>query len=235
VGSKDGGTAILGAFACLAMGVGLLMTKSRSGIACLALATVMAGAVVYRRQRQAHARALVAATFSIFLLGTIAWAGVDNLVFKFRSPDQGLAATAGRLSAWTDTLAIIRASPLTGTGFNTYGTSMQVYQTSPHTTLFQEAHNDYLQLAAEGGLLVGIPILCTLGVFIVLVQRRFREAPHDGTTYWLRVGAVVGLAAIALQSLVEFSLQMPGNAALFAVLAAIALHRSPRLRAIKRT
>jgi hypothetical protein len=44
------------------------------------------------------------------------------------------------------------------------------------------------------------------------------------------VGAVVGLAAIGVQSLFEFSLQLPGNAVLFAALVAIALHRSPNLR-----
>jgi hypothetical protein len=36
---------------------------------------------------------------------------------------------------------------------------------------------------------------------------------------------VAGLLAAAAQSCVEFSLQMPGNAALFVVLAAMALHR----------
>ena len=40
----------------------------------------------------------------------------------------------------------------------------------------------------------------------------------------MRVGAIAGLIAIALQSLVEFSLQMPGNAALFTVLLAVAMH-----------
>ena len=45
--------------------------------------------------------------------------------------------------------------------------------------------------------------------------------------YWLRVGAVTGLVAIALQETVEFSLQMPGNAALCATLCGIALHRAP--------
>ena len=55
-------------------------------------------------------------------------------------------------------------------------------------------------------------------------RARFR-APHASREhYWLRVGAVTALLAIALQSLVEFSLQMPGNAALFAVVAAIAVH-----------
>jgi hypothetical protein len=42
--------------------------------------------------------------------------------------------------------------------------------------------------------------------------------------YWIRFGAATGLAAVAIQSGVEFSLQMPGNAVLFVVLCAIALH-----------
>jgi hypothetical protein len=37
---------------------------------------------------------------------------------------------------------------------------------------------------------------------------------------------VTGLVAIALQEVVEFSLQMPGNAALFTLLAAIAIRRA---------
>ena len=45
--------------------------------------------------------------------------------------------------------------------------------------------------------------------------------------YWLRVGATTGLVAIGLQSLVEFSLQMPGNAVFCVVLMAIALHEPP--------
>jgi hypothetical protein len=43
--------------------------------------------------------------------------------------------------------------------------------------------------------------------------------------WWLRAGAVTSLLAIACQETVEFSLQMPGNAALFAIVCAIALHR----------
>jgi hypothetical protein len=39
---------------------------------------------------------------------------------------------------------------------------------------------------------------------------------------------VTGLLAIAVQSLVEFSLQMPGNAAMFAVLCGVALHDGRR-------
>jgi hypothetical protein len=49
----------------------------------------------------------------------------------------------------------------------------------------------------------------------------------SGTTRWIRAGAITSLIAVAFQETVEFSLQMPGNAALFAVVCAIALHRPP--------
>jgi O-antigen ligase len=219
----------LSLFASLVMGVSLMMTKSRSGIACLAVALVLTGVMVLRKQKRASIRGALVVAMSILLLGVVSWAGVDTMLEKFRTPDRGLVGAAARLSAWQDTLRIVRDSPLTGLGFDTYGTAMVVYQSSPRDMHFQEAHNDYLQLAAEGGLLLVLPACAAIAFFIRDIRRRFREAPREGMTYWLRVGAVIGLVAIALQSIVEFSLQMPGNAALFALLAAVALHRSPHL------
>ena len=99
------------------------------------------------------------------------------------------------------------------------------YQAVPGGELSIEAHNDYLELVAEGGLLLGVPILVALVLFVREVWRRFREAADDTRTYWLRAGAVTGLVAIALQEFFDFTLQMPGAAALFVVLAAIAIHR----------
>jgi O-antigen ligase len=214
--------------ASLIMGLSLLMTRSRSALLAFVVGIVMAAWIVFRRQSSAATRTAVAASALLVLLGTAAWGGVDTIASKFTEA-QGPKSLAARVKAWKDTGRIIRDFPLTGSGLNTYGRAMIVYQSENRYVHFQEAHNDYLQLAAEGGLLVGIPVLITLIVFTREVRRRFREAPTIGTTFCLRVGAVVGLVSIALQSLVEFSLQMPGNAALFAVLAAIALHQSPNL------
>jgi O-antigen ligase len=227
--AHSGGLLAMMAFACLAMSVSLLMTKSRSGIACFAVVVAMSAGMVILRQQRGGARAAAAAGFALFFAGTIAWAGVDTLFEKFTTGAPGLSSAASRMIAWKDTVRIIHDDPVTGTGLDTYGTAMILYGTRQQVGRFQEAHNDYLQLAAEGGLLVVVPAACAVALFAAGVRRRFREAPKEGTTYWTRVGAVIGLTGIALQSLVEFSLQMPGNAALFAVLAAIALHQSPRL------
>ena len=112
---------------------------------------------------------------------------------------------------------------------NTYGAATLFYQEHDLALHFNEAHNDYLQLLSEGGALLTVPALLCVGVFVYLVRRRF-SGESSTTSYWLRAGAVTGIAAIALQETVEFSLQMPGNAALFSVLCGIAIHRAPRRR-----
>jgi O-antigen ligase len=145
------------------------------------------------------------------------------------------ARVVGRLDAvelrrniWADSAPILRDFPLTGTGLNTFGTAMITYQTSRHDQHFQEAHNDYLQLLVEGGVLVGLPVLTAIILAVRAVRRRFVAGEDDALTYWIRTGAATGLVAIALQSIVEFSLQMPGNAVLFVVVLAVAMHGDGR-------
>jgi O-antigen ligase len=169
---------------------------------------------------------IVAAVYLMFLtLLVVAWAGADTIAARFSTAN--VDTVNDRLPIWRDTFAIVRDFWLTGTGLNTYGVATLVYQTSLQGLHLREAHNDYLQLAAEGGLLLGIPIAGALTAFAIAVRREFRTS--TGSSYWIRLGAVIGLVAIAVQTTVDFSLQMPGNAVLCAVLCGIALHRDPRL------
>jgi len=143
----------------------------------------------------------------------------DAIAARFAEP--GARDLSGRFPIWADTVRIIRDFPLAGTGLNTYGIATLFYQTTLPEAHLREAHNEYLQLAAEGGLLVCIPVIVAIVIFAREVRRRFDV--NEGSVYWIRAGAVTGILAIALQSAGEFSLQMPGNAALFAVLCAMAI------------
>ncbi|PYR36673.1 MAG: hypothetical protein DMF93_19480 [Acidobacteria bacterium] len=154
----------------------------------------------------------------------VGWAGSDVIASRFGENDwHELDARRG---AWTDALDVSARFPLTGTGLNTYGVATILYQRHDLEHHYEQAHNDYLQLMAEGGVLLAVPAALCLAVFALTVRRRFRDETST-TAYWLRVGAVTGLAAIALQETFDFSLQMPGNALLFAVLCGIALHVAP--------
>jgi hypothetical protein len=227
--SPEGGKMTLVGFAIIVMTLSLVMSMSRSGMACLAVAAVLVGSRLLFSLRSHGARMAAAALFVMLIAVPALWLGLGDTVERFSSDSVGSIET--RLRAWRDTRTIIGDFPLAGTGLNTFGTATVVYQTGSRGVHFQESHNDYLQLLAEGGILMGIPILIAGLLFIRAVWRRFRSEEDDRITSWIRFGAATGVLAIALQSLVEFSLQMPGNAAFFVVLLAIAMHQSPRHRA----
>ncbi len=158
----------------------------------------------------------------VVVLGATAWAGSDLILSRFQAAPGEIH---GRLGAWSDTIDIIQDFPIFGVGLGGYRRAMLIYQTTDRSTMYAQAHNDYLQLAAEGGLLVTIPAIALAAIVLVDARRRFAVGDTDPMAYWLRRGAAAGLLGIAAQSLVDFSLQMPGNTLLFVVLLAIVLHR----------
>jgi hypothetical protein len=221
--SSHGGQLQLVAFAIVIMAVSLAMTMSRSGIACFGIA-VAAAAVFGARDATALARSALVLALAGLLIVPFAWARVD-LGSRFGAV--GSESLQLRKDAWQATARIIAAYPLTGTGLNTYGTATLQYRPDRKTQHFDQAHNDYLQLASEGGVLLTTPAAAAAIFLILGIRRRFSAGRDDVRTHWIRFGAATSLAAIALQSAVEFSLQMPGNAVLFVVICAIALHEVP--------
>jgi len=234
--SPEGGRIVMTAVACMVMGLSLAMTRSRSGVAAFGVSAALLTWCIVRRQASVRARMVVGAAIVAVIGVAMLGAGLNTALGRFAASDTAagdqtsVGSLGGRLNIWRDTVAMAKLSPLTGQGLNSYGTGTIVFQARERTLHYNEAHNDYLQLAAEGGALLCVPVLAAIGVLVALVRRRFREAPHSGTTYWVRIGAAVGLVSIAVQSAFDFSLQMPGNAALFAMLVGVALHQSPNLR-----
>ena len=227
--SAEASHLILIGAAALVMALALVLTMSRSGVASLAVAMAITSAFVVRR-RWTGGRARVAFAYLLFLIVVVSsWVGADAIASRFSNTDW--ADVNARRGAWADAADIRARFPYAGTGLNTYGVATILYQRHDTSRRYTEAHNDYLQLAAEGGWLLTVPAIACVFVFAVAVKRRFVKET-SASAFWLRVGAVTGIAAIAIQETVEFSLQMPGNAVLFAALCGIALHKAPVRRAI---
>lgn len=223
--SPDANKLILTSSGIAVMGLALVLTFSRSGISAIGVALAITGWFALRRLHGRSRKAVTLGYLVLLLTLVLAWVGIDTVVTRFASSNWG--EMNGRSGAWADAISTFRRHWLTGTGLDTYQVVNIFYQQHEKATFVSSAHNDYLQLAAEGGVLLIVPVFVCVLVFARDVRRRFRE-DGQSSAYWLRAGAVTGLVAIALQETVEFSLQMPGNAALFAVLCAIALHTAPQ-------
>jgi len=211
------GRGMLLAAALVAMVVGIAATLSRAAIvgAAAALAVGIALSDANHRGRTGK----VVATIVALVLSAALWSNRDALARKFEA-----VTTLGRLEIWRETVPVLRDFWVAGTGVGTYGPTMLHYQTGFREVHFNQAHSEYVQTAAEGGLLVVAPLVVALGAALRLGRRRLLEDRRPIS--WVRIGAAAGLAGAAAQGLFETGLRIPANGLLAAVLAGIALHQS---------
>lgn len=215
--------AVLLVLSAAALILGVAASLSRSGLVGLAAALATGGLLAHRHEGAALTRSTRPAIFIIALGGIAAFAvltqvGPSAMVGRFAAAD---VALADRGLIWRDALTVARKFWLTGTGAGTFETAMAVYQTSSPGVIYNQAHNHFLQVAAEGGLLVSLPAALAALAFVRAAMVRLRD---KSGMYWVRVGAAAGLTGAAVQNVFETGLTTPANAALAAVLAAILIH-----------
>jgi O-antigen ligase len=218
--SVDTNTVFTAVLSLLITVLALFWVVSRSAIVALAVATVAFAALLYsRRHIGPERRRMVYVTLAGVILAGAAWRGPDLILQRF----QDETSFVGRVDAWRDATAVMADFPLFGTGVNTYADAMLFYQTRNRAQYMSRAHNDYVQVMAEGGLLVGVPVAAVLICLAVLIVRNVAAARREARGYWIRAGAGIGVLALGVQELFEFSMQIPANAFFCATLAAIAI------------
>lgn len=226
--SREGSESMLVAFAVMVMATAIIATRSRSGVLMLTIALLTFAYLILSRQGSRAGKAIVLVAATIAIASAANLGGIGGVLDRFAKVT--FEDPTNREPIWASARAQMRAFPITGTGLNTFNVASLHYQDlvtgRTLTSRDVEAHNDYLQLAAEGGLLLGIPAALAVISLVLLIRRRFTEGRDDTRLYWLRTGAVIGLVCLAGQALVEFTLQMPGAATLFVLLAAIAIHQT---------
>jgi O-antigen ligase/polysaccharide polymerase Wzy-like membrane protein len=202
------------------VGIGVSLSRSAlAGIATAAIVSWLLGRGRGRGESSNRAMWWIAGGAVAVVMLTVAEVGAG--VLGVRLSTAGISA-GNRLLIWRDTIPIIRDFWLTGTGAGTYLTSMLLYQRSSQGWLYNQAHNHYLQVLSEGGLMIAIPVFGALALYARDAWRRL-FADQSGM-FWIRAGAFCGLAGLAVQSLWETGLTMPANAALAAIAAAIVVH-----------
>jgi O-antigen ligase len=208
----------------------LLLSLSRSGIVSLSVAGIVG--LLTLRPRAAGGRGVWLLAGVLVAVGIgVAFADLPAVADRFTRSGSGID---NRLRIWRETIPVVRDFWLVGTGAGTYRMAMLFYQKSVRIVQFNQAHNHYLQVASEGGLVLVTMVAGALAALTRAVRDRLSADIHG--TYWVRAGAVTGLIAVALQSVWETGLVMPANAALAAVLAAIAVHeRLPAEKSILST
>lgn len=206
----------------------VFLSGSRGGMLAICIELAVLGSVLLR-QRKAMRLALGLGTFAIVLVSLLVWLGGKELttrVTSISSEARGEISGGMRLSIDRDTLKMFRRRPILGWGLGTFPAVYPEFRSFYTNFFVNEAHNDYLQLLAEMGLLG----FATMAWFLVVLYRQARHKiekwPSD-VSGALTLACSLGAVGILIHSLVDFNLQIPANAALFYVLCTLAA--APRL------
>lgn len=196
-----------------------MQTHSRMGVAATALGVVvmlvllMASRLVRRRVAPWVVLALVAlALFQVSGAGTLS-----------RLSENG--SDDGRWSLYAIVAEQIESAPYTGSGYGSFAQAFPMYRDArlPERTNFPQAHSSYLELAAELGIpaatlfvamILWCVALCLIGIF-----RRQRDQLYA-------IVAVAASVIVGAHALLDFSLQIPAVAALYAAMLGMGVAQS---------
>jgi O-antigen ligase len=125
---------------------------------------------------------------------------------------------------WLDTMDMIKERPVFGFGPGNYGLAYEEYRTRFTGVRIEtvHAHNEYLELVAEYGLIGGALVFCALISLSIALIRWIRTSPRS--YHALPAVALLGaLAGTAVHGFFDFELRIFPNALLLALLAGCAV------------
>lgn len=167
--------------------------------------------------------ALLASLIVVTLVGVL-WVGGERLAARIGDLPVDAAAEGPRwgdrrTEIWRAAWRLFLDHPFTGTGFGAFRAAVPAHHDASGEMSLEQAHNDYLELLASGGVL-GAALFVWLVWAVAARARRSLRSP-DSFRRAAAAGAAGGLLAVAVHSLFDFGLHVTANAYVLAMLLAV--------------
>ena len=199
----------------------LLATQSRLGLAASMIGLGVATLLLLWRQGRLSVRLLLGILLGLIFVGVVValvGAGISDRAL-FSKVD-----SATRLNLYRQILGMIAQRPWTGFGLDGFGPAFEAFRAPPLNdgVAFDLAHNSYLALWSELGLVVGSITPLLLLTAAVLLLRRLRQ----GADFPSNAAGSIGVLVLgAVHSLGDFSLEIPANNYVLLVILGMGLAR----------
>lgn len=216
----------------------IFLSGSRGGMLAIFVELAVLG-IVLSRQRKTVRIALTLGTFAVVLVSLLVWLGGKELTTRVSSISteaRGEISGGMRLSIDRDAIQMFRHKPILGWGIGAFPVVYPQFRSFYTNFFVNEAHNDYLQLLSETGILGFGTMIWFLAVLFRRVRGKISKWPTD-VSGAMTLACTLGVIGILVHSLIDFNLQIPANAALFYVFCTIAaapplLQRSRKRRPV---
>ncbi len=222
-------TRIFAGYGLLMMAAGLAVSISRGGYIATGIALCAFGGVLLRHRtyRRIAVGGVIAAALGVALFLWTTRGAQERLRLTFVPGKKDSAL--GRLDLWGLTARMWLDHPWFGVGPGHFDVRFPEYRTERVQSRPYYAHNDYLNALADWGVVGGLLLAGGMGSLAVGGWRTWRFVRRDdaglATKPSDRAAAVLGLGtgllAIALHSVTDFNMQIPSNAMLAVMWAAL--------------
>jgi O-antigen ligase len=177
-------------------------------------------------------RVIVAVVLIVVFAVGLSWVGGERVTSNielastaYDQPALETRANARRKQIWSATWNMFKSHPVFGTGLGGYWIAITKYHDASGEMTPQEAHNDYLEVLASGGL-VGATLIVW---FVARLANYSRGLVRSATMSAAALGALIGICGVLIHSFFDFGLHIMANAVVFSVLIVIGIinPRSP--------
>jgi len=201
----------------------IFLSGSRGGMLALVMELTILAAVLIK-QRRGLRTAIGVGVFLAIFAGLLVWVGGAELgqrVATLSTQPRSDLSGSMRLDVNRDGLRMFLKKPVVGWGLGSFPVVYPQFRSFYTNFFVNQAHDDYLQLLVETGVLG----FCTMIWFVVVLFRTALRkignwsADVSGA---VTLACVMGITGILVHSVVDFNLQIPANAAFFYVLCTIA-------------
>jgi O-antigen ligase len=158
----------------------------------------------------------------VLIIGLVLFLGGGESLMRGTGFQSGAGdLTSGRSHFWQIAWKIFLDNPLIGAGFDAFGVAFTQYDTANGLFRVEQAHNDYLQILSDAGIL---GFACVVAFIYLLFSRSIRTIGRAGSAFRrsAAIGALAGCFGIMVHSFFDFPLRTPANAYFFLTVAAIA-------------
>jgi O-antigen ligase len=205
--------------AAVLLGVGIILTGSRGGVSTMILTLIIFGLFSAYLRFSTNVQRKLKIIFTLILVAVLL-IGVHNTVERFLRTQ---VEKENRFNTrWPATITMVSDFPLFGTGFGTFRYSYYLYDNEGGISWTTHAHNDYLEVFSDGGIVGGILFLSLLGMIMVSIYKTWWKRRHPEVKM-LGLGIIVSLFAVLFHSVFDFALRIPANAFIFVLVLAIGI------------
>jgi O-antigen ligase len=217
-------TRALAATAAAVMVGTIFLSGSRGGMIAIVAELVILAALLFKQKRGLHTRTAIGiGVFMLVVVGFLTWLGGSELARRIGTVGMSHAEITNdiRIAIDRDGFQMFLRKPILGWGLGSFPVVYPQFRTFYTNFFINQAHNDYLQLLVETGLLgFGSMLWFLLTIYTRAVKKIANWTGEISAATTL--ACVLGLSGILVHSAFDFNLQIPANAALFYVLCTIA-------------